>query len=1011
MKLPKIAIKNYQFTVILVVILVLAGLVSFINMPRAEDPTVAKPGTSIIVIYPGASPKDMEHLVTDRIEAAVNELDDVKRINSSCEDSLAVINVEFEFGTDPDEKFSDVNEKVNGIKNDLPGDIFSLSTKKWTIADTNFLQIALISEQAEYAEMEKQADLLKKKLEKVRGVRKVQTWGFPEQEVQILLDMEKIAQLKIPLNRIVGLIKANNQNIPGGSVYAGSKKFNVQTSGFYQDVEEIRNIVIHTDGKKNLYLKDVARVKVGYEENKHVTRHRGERAVFVSANQKIGTNIFEVMGRIRQSVASFKQTLPESLRLAFVFDQSESVSYRLNIFFSNLIQGMVLVGLVVLVTIGLRGSMLVMLAIPVSIFIAFGFLDLSGYGIQQMTIAGLVITLGLLVDNAIVVIENISRFVSRGETLASAAVNGTRQIGWAIVSATATTILAFVPIIMMQDVAGEYIRSMPLTVIYTLSASLLIALTLTPFLASKFLKPQKRLPRIQKGFDRFINRVYSRILKGALARPKRVVALAVVVFLGSLSLFPIIGTSLFPKAEKNLFFIDVSTPEGTHIEKTDQVARYVEGVLAGRPEIRLFTTNVGHTNPQIYYNIIDRQGKSNLAHFYVKLKNRDKGMIQRLIDQLRQEFAHYPGARIEVKELEQGPPVEAPVAVKVMGKNVNMLKQMAAKVESALEKINGLININNPLSEQKTDLCLKINRHKAGMLGVSLLDIDRTVRMSIEGLHVSDYRDPEGHEYKIKVQAADRNGHVGLGIFDKIYVHSLTGTAIPLGQLASLDLKQSPTVINHYNLERSVTVTADVLTGLTVSKLTARVEAQLRDMAWPKGYSWYLAGEKEAQEETFGGMAKAVLVAIIAIFGVLVMQFKSFLQPLIVFAALPLAIIGSILFLLITGYSFSFTAFVGLTSLVGIVVNNSIILVDYTNQLRRQGKNSLEAIQTAGETRFKPIVLTTLTTIGGLLPLTLGGGTLWGPMGWTIIGGLATSTVLTLVVVPVLYLLFTPKTA
>jgi len=1009
MRLPKLAIENYQFTLIVVILLVMSGVVSFMGMPRTEDPPVAKPGATIVVLYPGATPSDMEELVVTPLEEAINELEDIKRLESTCEDGLALLQTEFYFGSDPDEKFSDINEKVNSIRDDLPRDILKLQTIKWTIEDTHFLQVALVSDQADYRTLESKAEDLKRSLEKIAGVRRVKTWAHPAQQVRIVLDLEKLAQARIPLGRVMGAIESANLNIPGGTIDAGKKRFNIETSGPFASLGEIEDTVIHTDGGKVIYLRDLAEVVLGHEDEKHIGRLDLRRAVFVTASQKRNTNIFPIVERVHAVLATFEKTLPGTMNLVTVYNQAGGVRSRLNGFFLNLLQGIFLVGVVILLTIGPRGSLIVMLAIPISLFIGIGFVDLSGYGIQQMTIAGLVITLGLLVDNAIVVTENISRFIRLGEDKRRAALLGAGQIAWAIVSATATTILAFVPLVTMQDVSGEYIRSMPLTVIFILAASLFIALTFTPYLSVKILRPQqdRRDTRFQRWLNGFIENRYARMLDFSLRRPYRVIGGALVVFLLSLALFPLVGVSFFPKAEKKQFFIDVSLPEGTAIQETDRVTREVESNLAGRTGIVHVAANVGHSNPRIYYNLIEKQGKANFAQIFVQLSE-DVSRVEmaRIIAQLRADFSATPGARIEVKELEQGPPVQAPVEIKIRGRNVEMLERIAFDIESLFRQVPGLININNPLATSKSDIQVVIHRDKAAMLGIPLHEIDRTIRMSIAGLTVSTYRDLEGKAYDIVLRAANGERPT-MDIFGRIHVTSATGVQIPLTQVASVALQSSPVRIDHFNMERSVTLTADVRPGESVNRLTARLLDSLDRYRWPVGYTYHVGGEKEGQEESFGGMGQAVIVAIIAIFAVLVLQFRSFSQPLVVFSALPLAVIGSILALLITGYTFSFTAFVGLTSLVGIVVNNSIILVDYSNQLRREGRDTLAAVREAGKTRFTPIILTTATTVGGLLPLTLGGGTLWAPMGWTIIGGLITSTFLTLILVPVLYRMFT----
>ncbi len=1007
MRLPKLALDNHQFTSVLIILLVMFGLVSFVTMPRSEDPLVSPAGSSIIVIYPGATPADMEELIVDPIEEVINELDDIKKMTSAAKDGLAIIGVEFLTGSDPDDKYSDVVQKVNSIRNTFPDDILSLEISKWTISDVQILQIALHSQTVAYARLEYEADLLKQQLEKTAGVQKVKTWAYPEQEVRISIDLLRMAQFNLSLSQVIQSIQSANQNIPGGSIDIGSKKFNIQTSGSYQTLEDIKNTIIHASGGRFLYLSDIAEVAMDYEELSYHARFRNQRSVFVTVSQKPGTNIFDVIDQLNEKIDRFRAALPPEIRLSYAFDQSESVSTRITSFFMNLLQGLILVGLVVLAAVGIRAAFIVIMVIPISILIAIGFIDLSNFGLQQMTISGMVIALGLLVDNAIVVIENISRFMRQGFQAEDAAVKGTEQVGWAIVSSTATTVLAFVPMIMMKNVTGDFIRSMPATVVYTLSASLLVALILTPYLASKYLHIDREssINRLQQLLNRFISINYKNILSYALDKPKRIMAIAIIVFALSLGLFPLIGISFFPKAEKPQFIINIDTPEGTSLDQTDKIAREVEKTLAEYPEIRHFATNIGHGNPRIYYNVIPKNESSTHAQIFVLINEYEPESFKVLINALRERFSQFVGVKIEVKEFEQGPPVEAPIAIRVLGEDLDELRALSLQVEQIFYQTPGAVNINNPLTTTKNDLQVRINREKAGMLGVPLIEIDRTIRASIAGLSVSKYRDEKGKEFDIVVQLPV-NGKTDLDDLDRVYVSSVSGAQIPLMQLATLEFKASPLVINHYNLERSVTITADVERGYSVEAVTGQITEKLDNYPWSRGYRYDIGGEQESREESFGGMSQAVMVALIGIFGVLVLQFRSYRQPLIVFSAIPLAVIGSILALLITNNTFSFTAFIGLTSLVGIVINNSIILVDYTNQLRAEGQDIIPALLEAGQTRFTPIILTTATTVGGLLPLTLAGGTLWAPMGWTIIGGLIVSTLLTLILVPVLYKIF-----
>ena len=741
MRLPRLAIENHQFTIILIILLVLFGLVSFITMPRSEDPQVSPAASSIFIIYPGATPEDMEELVVEPIEEVLNELEDIKHIKSRALDGFAVVNIEFLSGSDPDDKYSDVVQKVNSIRSILPANILNLETQKWSVSDVQILQLALMSDSSSYRQLEKEADRLKKDLEKVGGIKKVKIWAYPEQEIRISIDLQRMAQNRISLNQVIGSIQAANQNIPGGFIDIGAKRFNVKTSGSYESLGDIQNTIINSADNNILYLSDIASVTKTYEDKNYYARFKGKTALYITVSQKIGTNIFTIREALEQKISTFKERLPAEFLLDVVFDQSSSVANRLNGFFLNLAQGLILVGLVILFAVGFRASVIVILAIPVSIMIGIGFVDLSGFGLEQMSIAGLVIALGLLVDNAIVVIENISRYMKKGLTNKEAAIKGTGQIAWAVISSTTTTVLAFVPIMMMQNITGDFIRSMPVTVVYTLSASLLISLILTPYLSSKFLNlgDVKKDRYVRNLLNHEIENRYRSTLNYALKRPVLIVTLTLLFFLSSLALFPLVGVSFFPKAEKPQFIINVDTPQGTNLDRTAEFANTIDSLLLDMPEIKHYAVNIGHGNPRIYYNVIPRQNASTHAQFFVTMKKTDLDVYNDLLKDLRIKLGRLPGAKIEVKEFKQGPPVEAPIAIRILGDNLNILKKIAFDVEKIIKTSKGTINVNNPLGTTKTDIRININRDKAGFLGIPLVNIDKTVRASVAGLKIPRY--------------------------------------------------------------------------------------------------------------------------------------------------------------------------------------------------------------------------------------------------------------------------------
>ncbi len=1011
MNIPRFSINNYQFTLTVFVALLVLGILSFIAMPQREDPVVEIPNSIVVAVYPGANPEDMESQVVDVIEEAVNELDDLKEVSTIIKDGVSVTEVESLFGGDPDDKYDELLRQVNQIRDQLPNDLYQLDVRKISTSTVNIMQMALVSEKASYQRMKEEAERLKKVIEDVDGVKKVEIEAYPEQEVRIALNPVLMTEMNISLDDIERAIQSNNANIPGGAVKVSNRLFNIKTSGAYDDLREIKNTVVGSYQGKIIYLKNIAAVYFDYEDDRWLGRFNGEKAIYINTQQKDGYNIFDIANPIKEKVNEIG--LAGDIRLEYVFDQAIGVKERVSGFLSNLVQGIVLVGVIIFLLLGARSSSIVMMAIPLSILIGLWVVGAAGFSLQQMSIAGLIVALGLLVDNSIAIIENIERFIGEGYSRKEAAIEATQQLIAPITSATLTTVLAFVPIMMMPETVGAFIKALPVTVIATLTASLIIAVTLTPFIASKVLKEgnqaQKRTTVTFRRIQNFVAGPYRRSLNWVLQHRFLTISLAGLSLVGALLLFPLVGVSFFPKAEKPQFRITVSLPNGSNLDATDKAVRYVESVLDTVDAIKYYASNVGHGNPRIYYNIAPVNYTSTYGELFVMLKEYDIDAFYQLLSDLRMTFAAYPDARIDVREFVQGPPSEAPIAIKVFGDDLDQLQDYAREIENIVKTVPGAINIENPLRNNSTDLFFKINRDKAMMLGVPLHVIDKSIRSFVNGATVGKYRDKSAEEYNI-VMRYDFEEQFELEDFNQLTVNSVAGHFIPLKQLADIEFSEAPSLISHLDNDRTATILADLDNGYTLDPVIAGIKTQLDNIDWKEGYNYTFKGDLENRNESFGGMGIASVMALLLIFGVLIIQFKSFTQPLIIFSALPLAIIGSILALFITGIPFSFTAFVGLTSLIGIAINNSIVLVDYANKLREEGKSVVEAAIQAGEVRFIPIVATTLTTILGLLPLTLTGGSLWAPMGWTIIGGLLTSTTFVLLLVPVLYQLFTPET-
>lgn len=1010
MQLPAIAIKNRRFTLVVMLLLVILGIVSLMTMPRSEDPQFDFPASMIRVVYPGTNPLDMEKLIVDPIEEAIKELDDIRVMKSDIEDGLAVIRVEFLYGTDPQEQYDDVVAEVAKIRDQLPSDIPVLAIDRISPIDVNIIQIALMSESQSYNYLRLLGEALEKRIERIPGIKKATTEAYPEQQLQVQADLARMQELGIGLEDLIGAIQASGVNLPGGHVLAGKRRFTVRTSGDFKDIESVaRTAVVSTPGQV-VFVKDIADITFADALPTYQARFQGTRSIFVTVVQRKGSNIFTIMDAIKTTLNDFEQELPEDIAIGIAHDQSESVDERVSQFFNSLVQGLILVGLLIILFLGTRSAIVIILAIPLSVFIGLGWVDIAGYGLQQMTIAGLVIALGLLVDNAIVVTENVHRFLRRGLSPMEAAAKGASQVGWAVISGTLTTILAFLPILLLQTGAGIFLRSMPVTVILTLLASLIIALSLSPLLASLMLRGQDSKPPILlRGLQTFTQGPYRAMLTGALRFPVLILALAIVTLAGSVMLAGTLGVSMFPKAEKPMLLVNIELPEGSSFQQTDNAVRQVEGIVKDYPMVRSVVSNIGKDNPRIYYNIFPKRQVPNYAQVVVNLHTGRLSEVEPFVEMLRKDFDRIVGAKVVVKELLQGPPYEAPIAFRIMGDNLDQVLTVSRDIENIIAATPGTVNIDNPLDNPRVELNVSINREKAAMYGVAISSIDQVIRASLVGVPVSQFRDHAGEDYPIVVKGQSFNNEPGLEDFDRMMVKSVTGQLIPIKQIVKLEMQDALPRVQHHMTERMARITADLRAGYQAEPVTNAIRAELDQYNWPDGVTYQVGGEQEQRVESFAGMSKVLLIALLGIFAVLVLQFNSFSQPLVIFTAIPFAVTGMIMALWFAGFTFSFTAFIGLTSLVGIVVNNSIILVDYTNQLRRGGMALKDAILEAGQVRLLPILLTTMTTIGGLLPLTLSGSMMWAPMGASIIGGLLVSTLLTLFVVPVLYSLLGRK--
>jgi len=1012
MKITNFAVKNYQFTLIIFLLVAVVGGLTLFTMPRSEDPTTHPPQYLVTVIYPGTSPKDMEEQVVKPIENKIYGLENIDKILTTVEDGVAAIQIKFKYGVDVDNKYQEISTEINALKNsDLPKDIYQIKTEKISSSDVKIIQIALISNTASSKTLRDNADILKSKLEKITNLREVKYMGMPEQEIRVDLQLDKLAQLHIPLNLVVGSLQSEAADIPGGSINLDSKVFNVKTSGKFKDVDDVANTVIYNANGKIVYLKDVANVSYKDGIVNHITRINGQRCILVTAAMKDNVDISKVKKEYTPILEEFNSSLPENIKMIKNFDQADMVSKRLGHLGIDFGLAIFLV-IITLLPLGTRASVIVMISIPLSLALGLIAMNMLGYSLNQLSIVGLVVALGLLVDDSIVVVENIERWLREGHSKKDAVLKGTKQIGVAVVGCTATLVIAFLPLAFLPDMAGEFIRSLPMAIMTSVLASMIVALTLVPFVGSKILKTHSHgegnvfLQKLQK----FLTFSYKGIMPLALKCPKITIGISLGLSVLAFFLFSLAGFKLFPTSEKPMFLVNIKMPLQADIPESDRVTRLVESELKNQKEIVYYTSNVGKGNPQIYYNVHQQDIKPDFAQIFVQMdEETDPNQKTELIKKLRNKFSAFPYAKIEIKDFEQGTPIEANIVVRIFGDNQDTLRSLSFKAENILRKHPGTFFVNNELNTYKSDIKIKIDKEKARTLGVLTSDIDKVIRMAVVGLNVGDYIDDRGDSRNV-VLTLPRQKFSNLDVLKNLYVNNIQGAPIQVDQIATIGFETSPTAINHFNKSRFAKVTSLTKDNILANDILKDIVPQLDQLKMPKGYYYKLSGEAESEGDALGGNFLAVIILSTFLFiGVLLLQFKTFKGIIIVLSIIPLGVLGGVIFLLITGNPMSLVSIIGFIGLSGIQVKNSLLLVDFTNQLRLEGKSIDEAIHIAGETRFLPVVLTSITAICGLIPIAMNPNPQIAPLAIVLIGGLISSTILSRIVTPVMYKLIPPN--
>jgi len=1003
MSLTARALQHYRFVTVAVSALLLIGILSFLEMPRQEDPTMPTYVGIATAIYPGASVDEVEDRILEPLEEAINEMEEVERVESIALDGAGSVTGEFYEDIDTNEAYDLFVQRVAAVQRELPEGVTEVRLRAAKPSNVVVFQVAVHGPDAGADELRTWAEELEERLRGLPDAKSVEVDADLERELHVEVDPAALAAAGLSLTDVVRGIDAANAEIPGSLVHSDDDRLTVRAHDRFESLDDVAKTILTVIDGRPLLVEHVAAVTWGTEDARYVARHDGEPATLVSVTLKEGRNVFTLADDVKAVLADFEGDLPGELTATLVYDQSASVDRNLRTFFASLLQGRRVIVLLVAIVAGWRPAIVVISALLLSVGISFGILHTLGVALQQISIVGLVIVLGLLVDNAIVVVEGILSARHQGMSPLDAARVGTERVASAVASSTATTVAAFVPMMRMEGSVGAFTRDIPLTVSVVLVVSLLVAITVTPltgrrlFASERAVRPSGLSPWVSRVLEQ---RLYPRTLRIALARPWMVIVLATVVVGGCLGLAPLVGMNFFPAAEKNVFLVQVELPIGTSLRTTEAAAADVEEWVGARPDVIGVTTNVGRGNPQIYYNQFRGKEETHVAELMVTVDPSLSKDTERITREIRDAFADHPDLVVRAKPFVQGPPIGQPVSVELTGSDLARLARHAAELEESLREIPGAINVSNDLRAGATRLDLQVDPVKTARLGLARADVAREVRIALAGMPATVIR--EGDDDVDVVVRVAAEGDESVADLGRILLPVPGSSPIPLAELTRPEISATYAAINHANLVRSVVVGADV-DGRLATEVLADLMPSIDALPLGPDEHVRIIGEDEERDRAFLSMLINAVVAIGLIYGILVLQFRSFVQPLVVFSALPVALVGSILGLLLGGWPFGFTAFIGLLALTGIVVNDAIVLVDQVNRERREGRDLHDAVMTGSITRLQPVLLTTATTIAGLLPLTLSGHSMWTPPGWVIIGGMALATGVVLVLVPTLY--------
>ncbi|MFA5912413.1 MAG: efflux RND transporter permease subunit [Burkholderiales bacterium] len=1010
----RISINNPVFATMMMAAFLVLGLFSYQRLAVEQFPDVNFPVVVVQTEYPGASPESVESDVSRKIEEAINTISGIKTLSSRSYEGLSVVIAEFDLSVDPAVAAQDVREKVAAVKVGFRKEVKEPRVTRFNPDDLPILSLAVRSDNRSLRELTTLTDqVIAKRIETARGVGQATLVGGVQREIQIFLKPAEMESLAVGIDQVIAAVRSENQELPAGAVSTRDSEKLVQVQGRIARPEQFNRIIVARRGGQPVYLSQVATVVDGQEEEESAALVNGQRVISLDIVKSQSANTIDTVDNVLEVVAALKKQLPADVKLEVVRDTSRGIRNSVNNVKHTLLEGAALTILIVFLFLNSwRSTVITGLTLPISLIGTFLVMYAAGFTVNMLTLMAMSLCVGLLIDDAIVVRENIVRHLAMGKSHRAAALDGTQEIGLAVMATTFSIVAVFLPVGFMGGIIGRFFHQFGITVAAAVLLSMFVSFTLDPMLSSIWYDPAAQglhgkgwFARMLSWNEDMIQRAgtrYSGLLSWSLAHRKSVIAIALASFAGAFALVPKIGSEFVPEADLAEIMVQLNTPVGSSLEFTQAKVQQAEGALREYPEViyTYATINTGTT-----------PGK-NYATIFVRLLDRGErsANLKQLQQAMRERLRQIAG--VEITNLGVYAPVGSgkPLQVSVQGPDMAEIERLSQQVKAIMGRIDGLVDIDSSLKAAKPTVAVRIDRELASDLGVGVGKIGEALRPLLAGEAVSSWKAPDDENYDVKVRLP-KSGRENRGDLGRIYIASSQLGAdgnpkmVPLRQVAEFVPTFGATQINRKDLTREVLVTANAL-GRPAGDLGKEISAQLTKIPTPPGYRFVMGGSTKDIQETMGYALSALLLAVIFIYLILASQFGSFLQPVAIMMSLPLSLIGVLLALLIARSTLNIFSIIGFVMLMGLVTKNAILLVDFTNQLRTAGRERAQAILEAGRIRLRPILMTTFAMVFGMIPLALGigeGSEQRAPMAHAVIGGIITSTLLTLVVVPVIY--------